>query len=150
MMGVGILESTYTSIRNRVILSFFGIATDGFLLIMVVTYYMIRHFTRPIGEMVAATESIIAGRFDREVRSTSPGELARLAEPFNAMLKSLRQMKRDLEDWGRTLEEKVKQRTQELVAMQARVAQSERLASVGMSRPAWRTKSTTRWGPSLP
>jgi two-component system NtrC family sensor kinase len=41
-------------------------------------------------------------------------------------------MKADLEDWGRTLEEKVKQRTAELVAMQARVAQSERLASLGM------------------
>ena len=48
------------------------------------------------------------------------------------MLKSLRQMKGDLEEWGRTLEEKVKQRTEELVAMQARVAQSERLASLGM------------------
>jgi two-component system NtrC family sensor kinase len=55
-----------------------------------------------------------------------------LADSFNAMLKSLRQMKGDLEEWGRTLEEKVKQRTEELVAMQARVAQSERLASLGM------------------
>ncbi len=41
-------------------------------------------------------------------------------------------MKGDLEEWGRTLEEKVRERTEELVAMQARVAQSERLASVGM------------------
>ena len=32
------------------------------------------------------------------------------------MLKSLRQMKGDLEEWGRTLEEKVRQRTGELVA----------------------------------
>ena len=132
MLGLGILENTYTAIRDRVILSFFGIATLGFLLIIGITYYMIRYITRPIGEMVAATESIIAGRFDQEVRSNSPGELALLAESFNAMLKSLRQMKGDLEEWGRTLEAKVKQRTQELVAMQARVAQSERLASVGM------------------
>ena len=55
-----------------------------------------------------------------------------LAESFNAMLQSLRQMRGDLEEWGRTLEEKVRQRTEELVAMQARVAQSERLASLGM------------------
>ena len=48
------------------------------------------------------------------------------------MLQSLRQMRGDLEEWGRTLEEKVRQRTEELVAMQARVAQSERLASLGM------------------
>ncbi len=132
MLGLGILENTYTAIRDRVILSFFGIATMGFLLIIGITYYMIRYITRPIGEMVAATKSIIAGRLDQEVRSNSPGELALLAESFNAMLQSLRWMKRDLEEWGRTLEEKVEQRTQELVAMQARVAQSERLASVGM------------------
>jgi two-component system NtrC family sensor kinase len=132
MLSVGILENTYTAIRNRVILSFFGIATLGFLLILGITYYMIHNITRPIGEMVAATRNIIAGRFDQEVRSNSPGEIALLAESFNAMLKSLRQMKADLEDWGRTLEENVKQRTAELVAMQARVAQSERLASLGM------------------
>ena len=132
MISVGVLENTYTGIRNRVILSFFGIATSGFLLILGITYYIIRNITRPIGELVAATHNIIAGRFDQEVRSDSPGEIALLAESFNAMLKSLRQMKADLEEWGRTLEEKVKQRTEELVAMQARVAQSERLASLGM------------------
>src|ERR1019366_17541 len=82
--------------------------------------------------MWTATHNIIAGRFDQEVQSDSPTEIALLAESFNAMLKSLRQMKGDLEEWGRTLEEKVKQRTEELVAMQARVAQSERLASLGM------------------
>ena len=132
MLSVGILENTYTAIRNRVILSFFGIATLGFLLILGITYYMIRNITRPIGELVAATHNIIAGRFDQEVRSNFPGEIAFLAESFNAMLESLRLMKADLEEWGRTLEEKVKQRTEELVAMQARVAQSERLASLGM------------------
>ncbi len=132
MLSVGILENTYTAIRNRVILSFFGIATLGFLLILGITYYMILNITRPIGEMVSATRNIIAGRFDREVHANSAGEIALLAESFNAMLKSLRQMKGDLEEWGGTLEEKVKQRTEELVAMQARVAQSERLASLGM------------------
>jgi len=132
MLAVGRLENTYTSVRDRVIFSFFGIATAGFLLILGITYYMIHNITRPISEMVAATQNITAGRFDQEVRSNSSGEIALLADSFNAMLKSLRQMKADLEEWGRTLEEKVKQRTEELVAMQARVAQSERLASLGM------------------
>ncbi|MGB7723263.1 MAG: cache domain-containing protein [Bryobacteraceae bacterium] len=132
MLSVGILENTYTAIRNRVVLSFFGIAVGGFLLIIGITYYMIGNITRPIGEMVAATHNIIAGRFDQEVQSDSPTEIALLAESFNAMLQSLRQMRGDLEEWGRTLEEKVRQRTEELVAMQARVAQSERLASLGM------------------
>jgi two-component system NtrC family sensor kinase len=82
--------------------------------------------------MVAATRSIAAGRFDQEVESDSQGEIALLADSFNTMLKSLRQMRADLEEWARTLEEKVRQRTEELVAMQARVAQSEKLASLGL------------------
>lgn len=132
MLYVGVLESRFTAIRDRVILSFFGIATTGFILIIAVTYVMIRNITRPIGEMVAATRNISEGRLDQEIQATAQGEVALLAESFNTMAKSLRHMKDDLEEWGRTLEEKVRERTDELVRMQARVAQSERLASLGM------------------
>jgi len=132
ILYVGLLEKAYTSTRDRVILSFFGLATIGFILIVGITYYMIRSITGPLGKMAAATRSISAGRFDQEVHTDSQDEIGLLAASFNAMLKSLRQMKGDLEEWGRTLEEKVKQRTEELVKMQRRVAQSERLASLGM------------------
>jgi two-component system NtrC family sensor kinase len=132
ILYVGQLEAVYTSTRNRVIFLFFAIATVGFILILLVTYYMIKNITRPIGEMVEATRDIAAGYFDHEVRPTSQGEIAQLADSFNMMLKSLRTMKGDLEEWGRTLEQKVRERTEELVAMQTRVAQSERLASLGM------------------
>ena len=133
MLAVGRLESAYTSTRNRVILSFFGIATIGFILILGVTYREIGKVMLPVGKMVAATQNIAAGRFDEEVQSSpQQGEIALLADSFNTMLKSLRQMRGDLEEWGRTLEEKVKQRSEELFAMQARVAQSERLASLGI------------------
>jgi two-component system, NtrC family, sensor kinase len=132
MLFVGALERAYTATRDRVILSFFGIATIGFILIIGITYYEIRAITSPVAKMVAATRNIAAGRFDQEVQSSGQGEITLLADSFNTMLKSLRQMKGDLEEWGRTLEEKVKQRTEELVAVEARVAQSERLASLGM------------------
>lgn len=36
-----------------------------------------------------------------------------------------------MEEWGRTLEEKVNKRTEELVAVQTQMAQSEKLASIG-------------------
>lgn len=132
MLAVGLPENTYTDPRNRVIFSFFCLAGVGFVLIIGITYVMIGNITRPLGEMVAATQNISAGNFDQEVRLNSPDEIALLADSFNTMLKSLRQGKSDLEEWGRTLEEKVKQRTEELGAMQVRVAQSERLASLGM------------------
>ncbi|MCC7174431.1 MAG: cache domain-containing protein [Bryobacterales bacterium] len=129
---VGVLERAYTAIRDRVILSFFAIATIGFVLIIATTYYEISHITRPVGQMVAATRNIAAGNLDQEVEAGDQGEIALLAQSFNTMLKSLRAMRDDLEEWGRTLEQKVRERTEELVAMQARVSQSERLASLGM------------------
>jgi two-component system NtrC family sensor kinase len=132
ILYVGVLERAYASTRNRVILSFFALATVGFIMIIGLTYAMISNITRPIGEMVAATRSITAGRFDQEVRATAQGEITLLAESFNTMLASLRQMKADLEEWGNTLERKVHERTDQLMRMQVRVAQSERLASLGM------------------
>jgi two-component system, NtrC family, sensor kinase len=134
MLYVGLPEASYVATRNGVILSFLGIATIGFLLVIGVTYLGIQRMTRPLGQMVEATRSIAAGDFDHEVvvDEASEGEIARLAGSFNLMLQSLRDMRDDLEEWGRTLEEKVRERTDELVKMQSRVAQSERLASIGM------------------
>ncbi|MFB3826720.1 MAG: cache domain-containing protein [Bryobacteraceae bacterium] len=131
MLYVGLLETAFASLRDRVILSFFGIATTGFLLILAVTYYMIGNITRPIREMVAATRGIAAGRFDQEIPTGGQGEMAVLADSFSAMLKSLRQMKADLEEWGRTLEQKVHEQSRKVVELHDRVAESERLASVG-------------------
>jgi two-component system NtrC family sensor kinase len=132
MLYVGLREETYAATRNRVVASFFAIATVGFCLVLVVTYWIIAGLTRPIREMVAATRSVAAGRFDHPVEVTSDGEIGLLAESFNTMQQSLREMRHDLEEAARTLEDKVEQRSEELVKMQARVAQSERLASVGM------------------
>ena len=132
ILHVGLREELFASTRNRLIFWFFVIAFLGFVAILATTYFMIRRTTGPLMEMAAAAGRITAGQLDQNVESDLPGEAGLLAESFNTMTHSLRQMKGDLEEWGRTLEKKVRQRTEELVAMQARVAQSERLASVGM------------------
>lgn len=132
MLYVGLPENLFTATRDRVIISFFVIAGLGFIAIIVTTFVMIRSITRPLGEMAAATRRISAGQFDIAIRPDAPGEIGVLAQSFNTMLQGLRQMKGDLEDWGRTLERRVEERSEELVTMQARVAESERLASLGM------------------
>jgi two-component system NtrC family sensor kinase len=126
------LHSIAIETRNQVIVAFFLIATVGFAIIIGTTYVIVRRITHPLVDIADAAHSIAEGDFDREVQPDQPGELGVLAEAFNRMLGSLRQMRSDLEEWGRTLEQKVEHRTEELVKMQARVAQSERLASLGM------------------
>jgi two-component system, NtrC family, sensor kinase len=132
MLYVGLPENLFTASRDRVIISFFAIAGLAFVAIIVTTFAMIRSVTRPLGEMAVAARRISAGDFDIAISADSPGEIGLLAQSFNTMLQGLRQMKEDLEDWGRTLERRVAERSEELVAMQTRVAESERLASLGM------------------
>jgi two-component system NtrC family sensor kinase len=76
MLSVGVLESTYTTIRNSVILSFFLLATIGFLMIIGITYYMIRNITRPSGRWssprgISAPDGLTR-RFNRIPRARSP------------------------------------------------------------------------------
>ena len=74
---------------------------------------------------------IAAGDFDHSVAIQSNDEIGILADSFNKMSASIKTMKLELEEWGRTLEEKVNKRTEELVAVQTQMAQSEKLASIG-------------------
>ena len=126
------MQQVAVSTRDQVILVFFVIALCGFAVIIGTTYVIVRRITHPLVEIADAAHGIAEGDFDRHVGPDQPGELGVLAEAFNRMLASLRQMRFDLEEWGRTLEQKVELRTQELVSMQERVAQAERLASLGM------------------
>ena len=48
MLYVGLPEATYAATRNRVVSSFFAIATLGFGLVLAVTYWIMQGLTRPI------------------------------------------------------------------------------------------------------
>ncbi len=131
ILYVGLLEKAYLAIRNRVVLMFIGVATIGFMLIILISYLITRNITRPLGEMVTITQFISAGDLNHEVHVRSQDEIGKLGLSFNTMVKSLKKMKEELEEWGTTLEHKVKKRTEELAAMQNTLVQSQRLASLG-------------------
>lgn len=131
ILYVGQLERAYTSIRDKVVLTFLGIATLGFIIIVAISYFITRSITRPLGEMVNATQSITKGNLNHGVKITSKDEIGQLATSFNTMVASLKKMRLELEEWANTLEQKVKERTEELVDMQKKVIQAQRLASVG-------------------
>ena len=131
ILYVGLLEKAYLSIRNRIILTLMGIATFGFGLIILISYLITGTITRPLGRMVAVTRLIAAGDLDQRVRIDSHDEIGKLALAFNTMVRSLKRTQTELEEWGRTLEQKVRERTEELEAMQTKVIQTEKMASLG-------------------
>lgn len=72
------------------ILRMFGLASLlSLALSVVMLYYMIYRFTKPLRQMSAATKSYAAGDFSYRVDIKGHDELAELAEGFNAMAKDL-------------------------------------------------------------
>ena len=58
-------------------------------------------------------------------------EIGLLAESFNRMIESLKKSQMEIEEYNRTLEEKIIERTSELENAQAQLIQSEKMAAIG-------------------
>jgi len=128
---VAILEAPFLAARTQVMQTFLVVCLVGLLVVFALTYLLTRTMIYPLEEMVAATKRIAAGDLDVSVNVASSDEVGELAGSFNHMLASLKTMNRELQEWTHTLEERVRGRTAELVSVQARMVQSEKLASVG-------------------
>jgi two-component system NtrC family sensor kinase len=128
---VAILEAPFLAARTEVMLTFLIVCLVGLLVVFALTYVLTRTMIHPLEEMVAATKRIAGGDLDVTVNVASRDEVGELAVSFNNMLASLKTMNSELQQWAHTLEEKVRDRTAELVEVQARMAQSEKLASIG-------------------
>jgi two-component system NtrC family sensor kinase len=131
ILYVGMLEAPYVDLRNKVVYSFFGIGVLGVLLVLLLSFFITTGIIWPLREMVGATRKIAEGDLSLELPITSKDEIGQLAESFNHMLVRLKQARQELEDYGRVLEEKVEERSQQLRKIQAQLMQSEKLASLG-------------------
>jgi two-component system NtrC family sensor kinase len=131
ILYVGMLEAPYVDLRNKVVYSFFGIGVLGVAIVVLLYFFITSGITRPLREMAAATAKIAEGDLSIEIASKSKDEIGQLAQSFNHMLVRLKQARQELEDYGRVLEEKVEERTQQLSKIQEHLIQSEKLASMG-------------------
>jgi two-component system NtrC family sensor kinase len=131
MMYVGMLEAPILAVRTDVMLTFLAVCAFGLAIVFALTYLITRRTISPLEEMVDATKKIAGGDLAVRVSVVSDDEIGDLAKSFNNMLASLEATKRELEEWGHTLEDKVKERTDQLVTVQAQMVRSEKLASIG-------------------
>jgi len=132
ILYVGVQEKPFLAVRTDMMLTFLVVAAVGVLVVLGLTYLITRSMIHPLEEIVAASNRIADGDLDHSmINIPSRDEIGHLADRFNKMVTSIKTMKRELEDWGRTLEEKVKKRTEELVTVQNQMAQSAKLASLG-------------------
>ncbi|MGZ7046207.1 MAG: ATP-binding protein, partial [Candidatus Aminicenantales bacterium] len=131
MIYVGMLERPYIDLRNRVMATFSGLAGLCTVFLLALLAYIARNITRPLAAMVEATDKIARGDLEHRVDAEGRDEIGLLAQSFNRMTEDLHAAREDLTQWGRTLERRVEERTQQLRLTRDQLIQSEKLASLG-------------------
>lgn len=86
----------------------------------------------PLKDLESGAKSVASGHFDHTIPVRSDDEFGRVAGSFNHMTHALRQSRSEMQELVQTLESKVTERTQELIAAKAEVMQGEKLASIGV------------------
>jgi two-component system NtrC family sensor kinase len=85
----------------------------------------------PVSTLTQGMERVAVGELDYTVKIDTKDEMGDLARAFNAMTADLSKAKRELIEWGETLEKKVEEKTEEIRKTQAQLIHSEKLASLG-------------------
>ncbi|MGB3092370.1 MAG: ATP-binding protein [Candidatus Zixiibacteriota bacterium] len=90
-----------------------------------------RYVTRPVRELVKGTKRVAEGDLDCSMPIKGEDEIAQLASSFNQMTSDLKKADEKLVDWGKTLEQRVAERTEELRKTEDQLIQSDKVASLG-------------------
>lgn len=131
MLYVGMLEAPYVDLQNRVAVTFVGIAVISVLLLSVIAYVSTSRITQPMHELLLATRRIAQGELDYRVNTKSTDEIGQLAHSFNHMTDELQKATEGYRTLTKTLEDKVKAKTEELINTQNQLIQYEKLTAIG-------------------
>ena len=86
---------------------------------------------KPVTRLVRATRRVAAGDLDAKIPVESADELGLLARSFNQMTEDLRRARDEVQEWTRTLELRVEEKTAELTKVHQQMLHVERMTSVG-------------------
>ena len=135
---LGVLDIVYPlnkidrTIRTNT-LTILGLAL-GFVIAagLMVSFLVHRMVYLPLRDLEDGAARLAEGELEQTIPVRSGDEFGQLAASFNSMTAALRRSHVELKDWANTLEQKVKEATQELEIAQAEAARGEKLASVGL------------------
>jgi len=119
----GIIRTTQATI--------FSTAFGFFIIIILVSLSLTRDIIKPVESLVAGTAKIAAGDLTTQIKISSEDELGKLAIAFNQMTKDLKKSVEKIEEYSRTLEQQVEERTRKLKEAQANLIQTAKMASIG-------------------
>jgi two-component system NtrC family sensor kinase len=85
----------------------------------------------PLKRLRRGTEALARGELGYQIPAGSRDELGELAASFNAMSRGLDEAHREIQEWTRTLESRVAQKSAELRRIHEQMLQAEKMASLG-------------------
>ncbi len=88
----------------------------GLFLSFGLTWLVASLFIRPIKEIVGEAHEIARGKRESRLHPRPADEVGLLTQSLNTMLESLKERRRQIEEYARTLEVRVRERTADLVA----------------------------------
>ena len=100
--------------KTRNLMIFVGLA--GIFISFALIWAVAILFTRPIEDIVTKAEEIAKGRRETRLEPGPDDEIGLLTQSLNTMLDSLKERERQIEDYAKTLERKVQERTADLVS----------------------------------
>jgi two-component system NtrC family sensor kinase len=98
-------------------------------LVSLLFVWMVVH--KPVRELIVGTQKVAGGNLNYRIPVRSTDELGILAKSFNKMTADLSGAHAELTEWARTLEDRVRRKTEELELAHASLVNSEKMASLG-------------------
>jgi signal transduction histidine kinase len=136
VVGVSLLGIEKMMVKVKAIVALIAAVIAGASVFAV--YGMARAVVIPIRRLVQATERIASGDLSHMVEAKGRDEVSELARSFNSMVVDLRRYHEEVENYNRTLEEKVTERTADLEEAnkslketQAQLIQASKMAAMG-------------------
>ncbi|MFH1459661.1 MAG: ATP-binding protein [Candidatus Omnitrophota bacterium] len=133
--AVGILislERVYDVINTRrnsiVLMSFLIICA----FVLIIGLFFRNSIIAPLKNLSNMSAKIGKGDFSQKISIKGTDEISDLGKSFNQMSDELLRSKKEIEEWNKKLQEKVKIISNELEAKQAQLIESEKMASLGV------------------
>jgi two-component system NtrC family sensor kinase len=98
---------------------------------LLVTWLLYTGVLRPVHRITEGTRKVAEGDLDHAIDLSSATELGDLAAAFDRMTSALKREKLENEEWSRTLQERIDEKTAELRAAQEQMIHVEKMASLG-------------------
>ena len=99
-----------------------GIVSGAFIWIMV---------HNPVKKLTIGTQEISRGNLDYSIDVSSEDEIGQLANSFAYMMRELKKAYDEITNWSKTLEKRVKEKTEELEKTQGHILRVEKMTSLG-------------------